>query len=140
MTTVVDASVLVAALTDYGNTGNWAGDLVAEGELAGPELLLVEAINVLRRLEQSHHISLPEATSAYSDLVQLEIDFFSFAPFSERVWGLRHNLTGYDAWYVALAEALNCPLATLDLRLSRATGPTCQVITPPASQTANGAH
>ena len=52
-------------------------------------------------------------------------------PHAERVWALRHNLTAYDAWYVAVAEALDCPLATLDRRLSRASGPACEVLTPP---------
>ena len=46
---------------------------------------------------------------------------------------LRENVTSYDAWYVALAEALDCPLVTLDRRLSRASGPTCEFITPPRS-------
>lgn len=40
----------------------------------------------------------------------------------------------YDAWYVALAEMFACPLATLDGRLSRATGPQCQFATPPPSR------
>lgn len=48
----------------------------------------------------------------------------------KRVWALREDLTSYDAWYVALAEVLECPLATLDRRLSRADGPACGVVTP----------
>lgn len=132
MTTVIDASVLVAAFIDYGPTGDWAGDLLAQGDLAGPEMLLPEAFNVLRRLEQSKRISSPEAVGAYQDMVQLDIDLLSFVPFSDRVWELRHNLTGYDAWYVAVAESLRCAMATLDLRLSRANGPACTIITPPA--------
>ena len=48
-----------------------------------------------------------------------------------RVWALRGNLTCYDAWYVALAEALDCPLMTLDRRLGRASGPTCEIAVPP---------
>ena len=34
---------------------------------------------------------------------------------------------------LALAEALDCPLLTLDRRLSRSNGPTCEVITPPGT-------
>ena len=33
--------------------------------------------------------------------------------------------------YVALAEATNVPLATLDRRLVRAAGPTCRFLAPP---------
>jgi len=37
---------------------------------------------------------------------------------------------GYDALYVALAEALDAPLLTLDRRLARASGLRCAVETP----------
>jgi predicted nucleic acid-binding protein len=60
----------------------------------------------------------------------LDIHLFSFEPCAERVWELRHNLTSYDAWYVAVAEALDLPLATLDMRLSRARGLKCKFLTP----------
>ena len=130
MTVIVDASVLVAALIDSGYEGQWAESAVAEGSLAGPELVLVEASNILRRLEQAGEISRLEATSAYRDLLRLDLNLFSFAPFAERVWALRSNLTSYDAWYVALAEALDCPLMTLDKRLSRASGPKCEIAVP----------
>ena len=47
-----------------------------------------------------------------------------------RVWALRTNMTSYDAWYVALAEALGCRLVTLDRKLGRADGPTCEIVLP----------
>ena len=131
MTAVADASVLVAALVDSGSEGKWAESALAEGPLAGPELVLVEASNILRRLERAGHISRLEATSAHRDLLRLDLELFPFTPFAERVWSLRGNLTSYDAWYVALAEGLDCPLVTLDRKLSRTSGPTCEVITPP---------
>ena len=131
MTTVIDASVLVAALVDSGQEGRWAEAALAEGRLVGPELVLVEASNILRRLERGGEISRIEATSAHRDLVRLDIELFPFAPFAERIWALRGNLTSYEAWYVALAEALDCPLVTLDRRLGRARGPSCELIVPP---------
>ena len=133
MTVVADASVLVAALVDSGREGKWAESAVAEGFLAGPELVLAEASNILRRLERSGEISRLEANSAHRDLLRLDLELFPFAPFADRVWALRSNLTSYDAWYVALAEAFGCPLMTLDRKLSRATGPTCDIVTPPRS-------
>ena len=39
-----------------------------------------------------------------------------------RIWALRANLTAYDAAYVALAEALDAPLITIDAKLARAPG------------------
>ncbi len=131
---VLDASVLVAVLVDSGHEGRWAETVVADGDLAAPELALVEATNILRRLEQSGAISRLEANSAHPDLLRLNLDLFPFAPFAGRVWALRENLTAYDAWYVALAEALGCPLATLDRKLSRAPGPACEIIVPPRAR------
>ncbi len=131
MTKVVDACVLVAALVDSGPEGAWSEETVAEGSLIAPELVLVEASNVLRRLERSQEISEVEAALAHVALLRLELELFPFAAFADRVWALRNNLTCYDAWYVAIAEAFDCPLATLDGRLSRASGPTCEIVTPP---------
>ena len=131
----VDASVLAAALLDSGHEGKWAESTLAGGGLAGPELALAEASNILRRLERAERISRIEAASAHGDLLRLELDLFPFAPFAERVWALRANLTSYDAWYVALAEALDCPLATLDRKLGRAAGPICEIIGPSPSST-----
>ena len=133
MTSVADASVLVAVLTNSGYEGEWARSVVDEGPLAGPHFVLVETSNLLRRLELAGELSRTEATDAFRTLLGLNIELYLFAPFGERVWELRHNLTCYDAWYVAIAEALACPLLTLDRRLARATGPTCPIITPPGS-------
>ena len=131
MTTVIDASVLVAALVDSGPEGQWAESTLAAGTLASPELALAEASNILRRLERADQIPPLEAASAHADLLRLDLALFPFAPFAERIWALRNNLTSYDAWYVGLAEALDCPLATLDRKLSRASGPRCEMIAPP---------
>jgi predicted nucleic acid-binding protein len=127
---VVDASVLIAALIDTGPHGAWAEDVLADGGLHAPELARVEATNILRRLERAKQITRPEANAAHEDLMQLDLELFSFDPFAERVWELRHTITSYDAWYVAVAEALKLPLATLDERLSKARGVTCDFLTP----------
>ena len=101
------------------------------GSLAGPQIVLAEASNVLRRMELAERLESSEANLARHDLLTLEIELFTFEPLADRAWELRHNLTIYDGWYVALAEALSCPLLTLDQRLARAAGPTCRIITPP---------
>ena len=130
MSTVVDSSVLVAALVDTGPEGAWAEKVLAGGSLYAPELALAEATNIFRRLERAKLITTPEANAARDDLVQLDIDLFPFEPFADRIWALRHNVTSYDAWYVALAEALKLPLATLDEPLSKSNGVTCEFLTP----------
>lgn len=128
--TVIDGSLLVAALVDSGRDGQWAEDVIAADELASPELTLVETSNVLRRLERAGRISPFDAVSAHRDMLRLDVELFPFRPFADRVWELRGNLTGCDAWYVAVAEALECPLATLDRKLGRAAGLWCEVVVP----------
>src|SRR5882724_12890518 len=104
--------------------------MLARGSLNAPELARVEATNILRRLERAKLITTPEANGAQEDLMLLDIDLFSFEPFADRIWELRHNVTSYDAWYVALAEALKLPLATLDETPSKSSGVTCKFLTP----------
>lgn len=124
--------MLVAALVDSGPHGVWAEQIVETGTLHAPELVRVETVNVLRRLERSKQITMATANAAYDDLMQLNVELFSFDPFSDRIWELRHSVTSYDAWYVAVAEALALPLATLDERLAKAAGPQCDFLVPDA--------
>lgn len=130
MTVVVDASVVVSALVDNSREGQWADDVMLSGPLASPHLLPVETANALRRAAHAGVISDDVATLAHGDFGQLSIELFDYQPFAGRVWELRPNLRAYDAWYVALAESLDAPLATLDLRLSRANGPRCEFLIP----------
>jgi predicted nucleic acid-binding protein len=130
LSVVVDSSVLVAALLDSGPHGAWAEKVLARGSLCTPQLARVEATNIFRRLERAKLVTTPEANAAQDDLMLLEMELFSFEPFAERIWELRHNMTSYDAWYVALAEALKLPLATLDEPLSRSKKVTCEFLTP----------
>lgn len=130
MSLVVDSSTIVAALIDSGSDGAWAEEVMQGRALYAPVLLPAEVANVLRRLELARQITTPEASAAYEDLQQLEIELYPFEPFAERIWRLRHTVTSYDAWYVALAEALEFPLATLDARLAKAGGPHCRFLAP----------
>lgn len=132
MSTVVDASLLVAATVDSGREGAWAEEVVRQGELVAPDLALVETTNILRRLEAAGQLERGEAGAAARDLLHLDLDLVPFAPFADRVWELRHKLTSYDAWYVAAAEELDLPMATLDHRLAAATGPRCRFLLPPS--------
>ena len=92
-----------------------------------------EAANILCRAAATGDISADVASMAHADLLDLRVELFPYAPFAARVWELRDNVAFYDAWYVALAESLGSSVATLDLRLARATGPRCSFETPPAT-------
>lgn len=131
MSVVVDASLLVAATSDAGAEGRWAEEVVRAGSLVAPPLALVEATNILRRFELEGRLGRLEAGAAARDLLLFDLELVPFSPFAERIWELRANVTSYDAWYVAVAEQCDLPLATLDLRLTRAPGPRCRFLLPP---------
>ncbi len=132
MTLVVDASVVVAGLTDGGAVGRWAESLLTSEALAAPHLMPAEAANILRRAALAGDISADVASLAHTDLLDLRVESFPYQPCAARVWELRGNVTCYDGWYVAVAELLNAPLATLDGRLANSPGPRCRFLLPPA--------
>ena len=127
---VVDATVVVAALVDTGPDGRWAEGVLSSGPLAAPHLMPAEVANILRRLAAAGEIADAAASAACDDLMDLRVELFPWLPFARRAWSLRRNVTAYDGWYVALAEELDAPLVTLDLRLARSTGPTCRFRVP----------
>jgi len=131
LTVVVDASVVAAALLDTGPVGTWAEQLLIAGPLAAPHLMPVEVANVLRRSALSADITADTASLAHEDLLALRVELFPYGPCAARAWELRSNVTTYDGWYVALAESLGARMATLDVRLRRASGPRCEFLVPP---------
>ena len=130
---VCDASAVVTVLLDSGSSGVWLARRLAAAELYAPALLSFECSNVIRRHEIGGLISSDQAAQAHADLLDLPIALFPYEPLAQRVWQLRRNLTSYDAAYVALADASDAPLITLDRRLSEAPGITCRIEVPPAA-------
>lgn len=132
MTLVVDSSMVAMTLLDDGPTGEWASQLVRDHDLAAPHHLLLEIARVLRRAELDGLVTADMAAAAHDRVLDLDVQLFPYEPVGRRVWDLRNTVSTYDAWYVALAEALEVPFATIDLRLVRAPGPRCRFLTPPA--------
>lgn len=134
MSVVIDASALVAALIDNRDDGQWALEQLAQEPMAAPQLLPAETSNILRRLELSGQASRLEATASHRELDRFDFELYPFAPFADRIWELRFNLTAYDAWYVALAESLGWPLVTLDRKMAGAGGTHCEFRLPPSPE------
>lgn len=126
---VVDASAVVAALVDTGTDGQWAESLLT-ADLAAPHLLPVEVANVMRRAVKAEEVTDDVASLAHADLLDLRVQLYPYDLVASRIWELRRNLTPYDAWYVAVAELLDAPLATLDQRLVASPGPRCEFLSP----------
>jgi predicted nucleic acid-binding protein len=78
---------------------------------------------------QRRRIGADVASLAHRDLLRLDITYFPYEPVASRVWELRSSVRPYDAWYVAVAESLGLPLATLDARLISAPGLHCEFLT-----------
>ena len=124
---VVDASVLAPVVADGGDDGRRFRDRLLAETVIGPDLLRLEVVSVLRRHAASAALTDEQAENAVSDLMAFPIIVFPTAPLIDRVWELRHNVTAYDACYVALAEAVEHPLLTADRRLADAPGIRCPV-------------
>ena len=87
---------------------------------------------MLRRAVLAGDVSADSASLAHADLLELPLDLFAYEPFTDRVWELRNTVTAYDAWYVAIAESLDAPLATLDRRLRGSGSVRCRLMAPSA--------
>ena len=118
MIVVVDASAALDFLLRDEASFEWLEQrLGAGGALAAPHLLDTEVAHVLRKHVLRGRLDEGRAAEALADLDDLSLDRYAARPLLARIWELRHNLTGYDATYVALAEALDAPLVTSDQRL-----------------------
>ncbi len=124
---VVDASVVVTALGDDGPDGDRLRSRLRGERLAAPHLIDVEVLAAWRRFATAGALDERRAQLALDDLCALRIERVLHTPLLARCWELRHNLTVYDAAYVALAESLAVPLLTGDTRLAAATGVRCDV-------------
>ena len=90
--------------------------------LHAPELMPIEVAQVVRRYESTRQIATQRASQAIDDLAALSVAYYSHTALLPAIWGLRMNLTAYDAAYVALAVALDASLVTLDSRIANAPG------------------
>jgi predicted nucleic acid-binding protein len=126
---IVDSSVLVAALLPDDEVGTWAAEAITEHELGAPSIAAFESANIIRRLAAAEIVDARLARAANRDLALLTIEYWPYHAVADRCWQLRHNLTTYDASFVAMAETTGSPLYTMDQRLVTASGPTCEFVT-----------
>jgi predicted nucleic acid-binding protein len=106
---VIDASVLTDFLLGRAETiAAVERELADRGQepLHAPELVEPETLNALRGLARAKAVTDRRAGEAVEDLGAMRLIRYPHDPLRERIWELRHNLTAYDAAYLALAEAL----------------------------------
>ncbi len=124
---VADASAVVSALLNAGA----ARDLLGRERVQVPHLVDAEVASALRRATSVGVLTPEEGWAALDTWRRLGVTRHPVVGLLDRVWQLRENVTAYDAAYVALAEALDCPVVTADARLSRAPGLRCTVTVVP---------
>jgi predicted nucleic acid-binding protein len=120
---VTDASAILEVLLPTDSEQSVKVWLFAAGAtLHAPHLMDIEVTQGIRRHTARGEIGNELAQSALDDLPALPIQRYPHGFLLPRVWELRHNLTAYDAVYVALAEMLDATLVTRDVRLANAAG------------------
>ncbi|MDP2710712.1 MAG: type II toxin-antitoxin system VapC family toxin [Solirubrobacteraceae bacterium] len=124
---VLDASAAVLALCNDGA----ARRALARETVMIPHLADSDVTDALRAQVIGGQIGADEAQAALARWVRLGVRRFSVVGLVARLWELRDTLTASDATYVALAEALACPLLTADARLAQAPGPRCPITVVP---------
>lgn len=92
----------------------------------------VEVVAVIRRDHSLGRLDATAARQAVEDLRDWPGERFGHRSLLERAWELRESVRSWDAVYVALAEALDATLLTLDRRLAHVQGLGCDVEVPEA--------
>ena len=124
---VVDASCLFEVLTGTPRAEPMRQRLALDEDHAAPHVIDVEVFSVIRREHRLGRLDQTAADQAVEDLEDWPGERYGHRLLLARAWELRNSVRGWDAMYVALAEALETTLVTTDARLGAAKGPSCRI-------------
>ncbi|VBA44476.1 Ribonuclease VapC3 [Mycobacterium attenuatum] len=124
---IVDASCLFEVVADTPRASEIAAWLAADTDQAAPHVVDAEVMGVIRAQYLHGRLDGTAAAQAVADLRDWPGERFGHRWLLARAWELRDSVRGWDAFYVALAEAFDATLLTMDDRLGRAHGPTCRI-------------
>lgn len=102
---------------------------MAGAQMLAPDLVYVEILSALSRLERRQDVAPERAAQAVTDLIAAPIRTFPAAALITDAWNLRVSVSAYDAFYLALATLLGCALVTADGALARRAASEVAVIT-----------
>jgi len=120
---VLDASAALEVLLRAGSFESLVERVLGGDEpIAAPHLIDLEIAQVLRRYVAGREMDASRAEDALADYQAMQVARYPHDALLGRVWELRANCTAYDASYIALAEALHCPLVTCDAALAKIPG------------------
>jgi predicted nucleic acid-binding protein len=122
--TVVDASIVVRLMLNRRDDTELHERFRRHRHVHAPALIDAEVLSAVRGLlltsKPSIRITVDRAQQMLDDFGDLPLVRHPMQPFQRRVLALRDNFTAYDAFYVALAEALRMPLLTDDRKYEKA--------------------
>jgi predicted nucleic acid-binding protein len=116
---VIDASATIELLVQS-QLSVRVEQAIEDRPLIAPDILNAEVLQTLRGLERGGVLTETRASKAVSRFAESQIARVPTRALLQGIWSLRHNLSSYDACYVALARTLACPLLTTDGPLTRA--------------------
>lgn len=118
---VVDANVMVMALagpSDRGETARSA--LFADDDWAAPAHMPLEVVRTLHKAAVTNQLAPADAEAAFHAVTAMRITYVETdSLLLHTVWKLRHNVSIYDAAYLAVAVLHDAPLITFDARLAK---------------------
>lgn len=117
---VTDSSAILAFLLDPVGASNFEEILSKADSVAAPDVIDVEVLNSLRRLERLKVLGAAHARNLLSFYEELSLMRYPTRLLLQGIWKLRHNFSAYDAAYVVVAATLKVPLYTQDAKLHRA--------------------
>ncbi|MFL5309801.1 MAG: type II toxin-antitoxin system VapC family toxin [Myxococcales bacterium] len=127
MNVVIDASAAVEFLLRT-PVGLRIEGLIADANLFAPELFDVEVTAMLRRQLLRGNLGQERAAEALDDLVAWDVERLSHRALVRHAWGLRHNVSAYDAFYLAAARRQSASVITSDGPLARIPVPTGVIV------------
>jgi len=128
-TLVVDASSLIDWLMKEDARSLALDEILEPASLLGPGHLLIEASQSLKNLSRVRPSE--RIAEAFEALTSLSMTTLDFSDFARIAWQHRHNLSLYDAGYLATAIISGHPLVTSDRGLASVAKNYVDVIEPP---------
>jgi predicted nucleic acid-binding protein len=123
---VIDCSAMVDLLNSAGAAALQSNEELADCLLAAPHLIDPEFVSMARRIGRHDADRAERAEQLLIEFSQVPIMRFEHGPLRQHAWTWRHQLSAYDAMYVALAHELRIPLVTSDSRLAVAATKWCE--------------
>jgi len=117
---VVDASVVLKWQLDdeeyIPQATALRNDFYAQGAIKAiaPYLLIYEVVNGVLTATRRRRLDSDKALEVMDNLMKLGVELIEVAPARVLELALEHNLSAYDAAYLALAESKGCDLWTGD--------------------------